>query len=89
MPITFISEIILSHLSSMVGSYSSSLLLMHGQIISRENSTKQEHINILLDLSSTKDYRMLLCIIDMMEKILGLWDTNSFFSLLMWGVLGL
>jgi len=89
MPITFISEIILSHLSSMVGSYSSSLLLMHGQIISRENSTKQEHINILLDLSSTKDYRMLLYIIDMMEKILGLWDTNSFFSLLMWGVLGL
>jgi len=55
MPIVFISEIVLSHLSSMVESYSSSLLLMHGQIVSRENSTGLEHINILLDLSSTRD----------------------------------
>jgi len=60
---------------------------MHRQIVSRENSTGLEHINILLDLSSTRDFRMLLCIIDIMEKILGLWDANSFFSLLMWGVL--
>jgi len=89
MPTVFILEIVLSHLSSMVESYSSSLLLMHRQIVSRGNSTGLEHINILLDLSSTRDYRMLLCMIGMMEKILGLWDTNSFFSLLMWGVLGL
>ena len=37
----------------------------------------------------TKDYRMLLCMIGMMEKILGLWNTNLFFLLLMWGVLDL
>ena len=89
MPIVFMSEIVLSHLSSMVESCFSSLLLMHGQIVSRENSTGLGHINILLDLSSTRDYRMLLCIIGMMEKMLGLWDANSFFSLLMWEVLGL
>jgi len=62
---------------------------MHGQIVSRENSTGLGHINILLDLSSTRDYRMLLCMIDMMEKMLGLWDANSFFPLLMWKVLDL
>jgi len=78
---------VFNYLSSIVESYSSSLLLMHRQIVSRENSTGLEHINILLDLSSTRDFRMLLCIIDIMEKILGLWDANSFFSLLMWGVL--
>jgi len=73
---------VLSHLSFMVESSSSSLLLMHGQIVSRGNSTGLGHINILLDLSSTKDYRMLLYMIGMMEKMLGLWDTNSFFLLL-------
>jgi len=78
---------VFNYLSSIVESYSSSLLLMHRQIVSRENSTGLEHINILLDLSSTRNFRMLLCIIDIMEKILGLWDANSFFSLLMWGVL--
>jgi len=72
MPIVFMSEMVLSHLSSMVESCSSSLLLMHGQIMSRENSTGLGHINILLDLSSTRDFRMLLCMIGMMEKILGL-----------------
>jgi len=71
-PIVFISEMVLSHLSSMVESCFSSLLLIHGQIVSRENSTGLEHINILLDLSFTRDYRMLLCIIGMMEKMLGL-----------------
>jgi len=81
-------EMVLSHLSSMVESSFSSLLLIHGQIVSRGNSTGLEHINILLDLSSTRDYRMLLCMIDMIEKILGLWDANPFFLLLMWGVLG-
>ena len=86
MPIVFMSEMVLSHLSSMVESSFSSLWLMHGQIVSRENSTGLGHINILLDLSSTRDYRMLLCMIGMMEKILGLWDANSFFPLLMWGV---
>jgi len=89
MPIIFMSEMVLSHLSFMVESCSNSLWLMHGQIVSRGNSTELEHINILLDLSFTKDYRMLLCIIGMMEKMLGLWDANSFFFLLMWGVLGL
>jgi len=82
MPIVFMSEMVLSHLSSMVESSSSSLWLMHGQIVSRRNSTGLEHINILLDLSSTRDYRMLLCMISMMEKILGLWNANSFFPLL-------
>jgi len=89
MPIIFMSEMVLSHLSSMVESSSSSLLLMYRQIVSRENSTRLGHINILLDLSSTKDHSILLYMIGMMEKMLGLWDTNSFFPLLMWGVLGL
>ena len=71
---------------TMVESSFSSLWLMHGQIVSRENSTGLGHINILLDLSSTRDFRMLLCMIGMMEKILGLWDTNSFFPLHMQGV---
>jgi len=81
--IVFMSEMVLSHLFSMVESCSSSLLLMHGQIVSREDSTRLEHINILLDLSSTKDFKMLLYMIDMMEKMLGFWDANSFFPLLM------
>jgi len=89
MPIVFMSEMVLSHLSSMVESSSSSLLLMHGQLVSRKNLTGLGHINILLYLSSTRDYRILLYMIDMMMKMLGLWDTNSFFPLLMWGVLGL
>ena len=72
MSTVFISEMVLSHLSSMVGSYSSSLLLMHGQTVSRENSTGLEHIRILSDLSYTRDFRMLLCMIGMMEKILHL-----------------
>jgi len=83
MSIVFISEMVLSYLSSMVESYFSSLWLIHGQIVSRGNSTGLGHINILLDLSSTRDFRMLLCIIDMIEKMLGLWDANSFFFLLM------
>ena len=78
MPIIFMSEMVLSYLSSMVESCSSSLLLMYGQIVSRENLTRLGHINILLDLSSTRDFRMLLCMIGMMEKILGFWNTNSF-----------
>jgi len=82
-------EMVLSHLSSMVESYFSSLLLIHGQIVSRGDLTELGHINILLDLSFTRDYRILLYIIGMMKKMLGFWGTNSFFSLLMWGVLGL
>jgi len=89
MPIVFMSEMVLSHLSSVVESSFSSLWLIHGQIVSKGNSTGLEHINILLDLSSTRDYRILLYIIGLMEKILGLWDANSFFPLLMWRVLGL
>jgi len=83
MPIVFMSEMVLSHLSFIVESCFSSLWLMHRQIVNRENSTRLGHINILLDLSFTRDFRMLLCMIGIMEKILGLWDTNSFFSLLM------
>jgi len=83
MSIIFMLEMVLSHLSSMVESCSSSLLLMHGQIVSRGDLTRLGHINILLDLSFTRDYRMLLCMIGIMKKILGFWDANSFFSLLM------
>jgi len=89
MPIVFMLEMVLNYLSSMVESSSSSLLLMHRQIVSRGNLTGLGHINILLDLSFTRDFRMLLCMIGMMEKILDLWDANSFFPLLMWEVLGL
>ena len=89
MPIISMSEMVLSHLYSMVESFFSSLLLMHGQIVCKENSIGLGHINILLDLSSTRDYRMLMYMIGIMEKILGLWDTNLFFLLLMWRVLGL
>jgi len=89
MPIIFMSEIVLSHLSSMVESCFSSSLLMHGQIVSRGDLTGLGYINILLDLSFTRDYRMLLCMIGMMEKMLGFWSANSFFPFLMWRVLGL
>jgi len=82
MPIVFMSEMVLSHLSSIVESCFSSLLLMHGQIVSRGDLTGLGHINILLDLSFTRDYRMLLCMIGMMEKMLGFWGANSFFPLL-------
>ena len=71
MPIVFVSEIVFSYLLSMMKSSSSSLLLMHGQIMSRENSIGLGHINILLDLSSTRDYRILLYKIDIIEKMLG------------------
>ena len=83
MPIVFMLEMVLNYLSSMVESSSSSLLLMHRQIVSRGNLTGLGHINILLDLSFTRDFRMLLCMIGMMEKIWDLWDINSFFPLLM------
>ena len=89
MPIVFMLEMVLSYLSSMVESYFSSLLLMHRQIVSRRDLSGLEHINILLDLSSTRDFRMLLCMIDMIEKMLGFWGANSFFPLLIWEVLGL
>jgi len=72
MHIIFISEMVLSYLSSMVESYFSSLLLMHGQTVNRGNSTGLEHINILLDLSFTRDYRILLYMIGIMEKMIGL-----------------
>ena len=58
MPIVFMSEMVLSHLFSMVGSCFSSLLLMHGQIVSRGDLTGLGHINILLDLSFTRDVRI-------------------------------
>jgi len=71
MPIVFMSEKVLSYLF-IVKSYFSSLLLMHGQTVSRENLTRLEYINILLYLSSIRDYRMLLWMIGMMKKMLGL-----------------
>jgi len=89
MSIIFISEMVLSYLSSMVESYFSSLLLIHRQIMNRGNSIGLGHINILSDQSSTRDYRMLLYMIGMIEKILDIWNTNLFFLLLMWGVPGL
>jgi len=82
MPIVFMLEMVLNHPSSMVKSYFSSLLLIHGQTVIKENSTGLEHINIPSDLSSTRDYKILLCMIDIMEKMLGLWNTKSFFLLL-------
>jgi len=71
MPFVFISEMVLSYLSFMLKSSSSSLLLMHRQIVSRGNLTRLGYINILLDLSSTRDYRILLYMIGMIEKMLG------------------
>ena len=50
--------------------------------MNRGNSIGLEHINILSDQSSTRDYRILLYIIGIMEKMLGIWDANSFFLLL-------
>jgi len=44
---------------------------MHGQIVSRGNSTGLGHINILLDLSSTRDFRMLLCMIGIDGEDIG------------------
>ena len=63
---------VLSYLSFIVESCSSNLLLIHGQIVSKENSTRLEHISTLLDLSFIKDFKILLYIIDIMVKILGL-----------------
>ena len=39
--------------------------------MSKGNSTGLGYINILLDLSSTRDYRILLYMIGMIEKMLG------------------
>jgi len=82
-PIVYISEKVLNYLSSMVENCSSNLLMMHRQTMNRGNLTRLEYISILLDLSSTKDFRILLYMTDIMVKMLGLWDTNSFFSPLM------
>jgi len=67
MPIVFMSEMVLSHLSSMIESYSSSLLMMQVQIMRKLNWAGTH-----LDLSSTRDYRILLCMIGMMKKMLYL-----------------
>jgi len=72
MPIVYISGKVLSHLFSIVESCSSNLLLIHRQTMNRENLTGLEHISTLSDQSSTKSYRMLLYMINMMVKILGL-----------------
>ena len=82
-PIIYILGKILSHLSFMVKSYSSNLVLMHRQIISKENSTRLVYISILLNLSFIKNFRILLYMINIIVKMLGLWDTNSFFLPLM------
>ena len=79
MPIIFILEMVLSYPSFIVENYFSSLLLMYRQTVDRKNSTGLEHINIPSDLSFIRDYRMLLYIIDIMEKMLSLWNTNLFF----------
>jgi len=62
----------LNYLFSIVKSCSSNLLLIHGQTVNRENSTGLGHISILSDLSSIRDYRILLYMIDMIVKIPGL-----------------
>jgi len=72
MPIVYMSGKVLNYLFSMVESCSSNFLLMYGQTVNRENSTGLGHISILSDQSSTKGYRMLPYMIDMMVKILGL-----------------
>ena len=79
MSIIFISEMVLSYLSSIVESYFSSLLLIYRQIINRKNSIRLEYINILSNQSSTRDYRMLLYIIGIIEKMLGIWNVNLVF----------
>jgi len=83
MHIVFTSKIVLSHLFFIVESYFSSLLLIYKQTVNRENSTGLEHINIPSDQNFTRDYRILLYIIGMIEKMLGLWNANSFFFFLM------
>ena len=72
MPTVYILGKVLNHLSSMVESCFSNLLLMHGQTVNKENSTGLGHISTLSDQSSTKDYRMLLYMIDMIVKMLDL-----------------
>ena len=72
MPIVYMLEKVLNHLSFMVGSCFSNLLLMHRQTVNKENSTGLGHISTLSDQSSTRDYRMLLYMIDMMVKMLDL-----------------
>jgi len=72
MPIIYMLEKVLNYLSFMVESCFSNLLLMHGQTVNKENSTRLGHISTLSDQSSTRDYRMLLYIIDMMVKMLDL-----------------
>ena len=72
MPIIYILEKVLNHLSFMVGSCFSNLLLMHGQTMNKENSTGLGYISTLSDQSSTRDYRILMYMIDMIVKMLDL-----------------
>ena len=72
MPIVYMLEKVLNHLSFMVESCFSNFLLIYGQTVNKENSTGLGHISTLLDQSSTRDYRMLLYMIDMMMKMLDL-----------------
>jgi len=45
---------------------------MHRQTVNKKNSTGLGHISTLSDQSFTRDYRMLLYMIDMMVKMLDL-----------------
>jgi len=72
MPIIYILEKVLNHLSFMVGSCFSNLLLMHGQTMNKENSTGLGYISTLSDQSFTRDYRILMYMIDMIVKMLDL-----------------
>jgi len=47
MPIIYILEMVLNHLSFMVKSYSNNLLLMHGQTVNKGDLTRLEHISKL------------------------------------------
>ena len=70
--IVYMLKKVLSYLSFIVESCFSNLLLIHRQIVSKENSTGLEYISILLDLSFIKDFKILLYMIDIIVKILGL-----------------
>jgi len=78
-PIIYMLGKILSYLFFMVKSCSSNLLLIHGQIVSKKNSIELEYISTFLDLSFIKNSRILLYMIDMIMKMLNLWNANLFF----------
>jgi len=88
MSIVFILEMVLSHLSSMVKSYFQQFVVdawancEHRKLNWARTYQHTLRSELYQGLQDTAD------MIGMMEKMLGLWDANLFFLLLMWGVLG-